>query len=326
MRTQREVLRAQICCHYQKYPTLATYNVKYKEDNPDLHKRLAESSRARTKHKGKVRKHLPFFSLPCLSLGLILQVPIICERDINASGNCPTCSKQKFLVEERLTCGKFILAIQKQLTHAAKLYIRVAHSEGSFVYPSLFTMGEMDRELRDQDGYLYVVYSDIPPEPAQPKLLLERSIVSSGQLLVRFARLGDNTEAFRLIVAGVPLDCEDALGMTAVFWSASSGNAALVDTLVDAGAELDVRSKAGHTALMGACSEGHIEIAKALLNAGAHQDLRSIRISSEMAEALACHLTGAHLSTYSGNRNAVKFTIVCLGIVSFVHFIMMRCI
>lgn len=123
--------------------------MKFKEANPDLDKRVAESSRVRTKHKGKV--------------------PIICERDINASGNCPTCSKEKFLAQETLTCGKFILAIRKQLNNAAKLHIRVVDSKGGFFCPADEQLiGEMDCQFRDRDGYLYVLYSDTTSS-AQPE-------------------------------------------------------------------------------------------------------------------------------------------------------------
>jgi len=126
--------------------------MKFKEANPDLDKRVAESSRVRSKHKGKV--------------------PIICERDINASGNCPTCSKEKFLAQETLTCGKFILAIQKQLNNAAKLHIRVVDSKGGFFCPADEQLiGEMDCQFRDQDGYLYVLYSDTSPAQPEPTKL-----------------------------------------------------------------------------------------------------------------------------------------------------------
>ena len=148
--------------------------MKFKEANPDLDKRVAESSRVRTKHKGKVRENSCHLS-PLLASASVyiycMQVPIICERDINASGNCPTCSKEKFLAQETLTCGKFILAIRKQLNNAAKLHIRVVDSKGGFFCPADEQLiGEMDCQFRDQDGYLYVLYSDTSsaqPEPTK---------------------------------------------------------------------------------------------------------------------------------------------------------------
>ena len=149
--------------------------MKFKEANPDLDKRVAESSRVRTKHKGKVRENSCHLS-PLLASASVyiycMQVPIICERDINASGNCPTCSKEKFLAQETLTCGKFILAIRKQLNNAAKLHIRVVDSKGGFFCPADEQLiGEMDCQFRDRDGYLYVLYSDTTssaqPEPTK---------------------------------------------------------------------------------------------------------------------------------------------------------------
>lgn len=121
--------------------------MKFKEANSDFEKRFADSSRVRTKHKGKV--------------------PIICEKDTIASGNCPTCSKEKFLAQESLTCGKFIAAIQKQLNHAAELHIRVVHPDGFFAPANEQLVGEMDQQFCDQDGYLYVMYSDTRPAQLQ---------------------------------------------------------------------------------------------------------------------------------------------------------------
>jgi hypothetical protein len=70
-------------------------------------------------------------------------------------------------------------------------------------------------------------------------------------------------EAFRLMVAGAPLDVQDADGDTALIAAASMNYAEIALALIGAGAPLDVQNERGDTALMLAVDEGHTEIVAA---------------------------------------------------------------
>ena len=84
------------------------------------------------------------------------RVPIIVERASNTS-DIPVIDKQKYLVPKDLTVGQFIYVIRKRIQlkpeHAIFLFINDTLS------PSSMLMGEIYKEKKDKDNFLYAKYS-----------------------------------------------------------------------------------------------------------------------------------------------------------------------
>jgi GABA(A) receptor-associated protein len=102
-----------------------------------LNERITESDRVKKKHPG--------------------QIPVICERSINAPNDCPFIDKVKYLVPRELTVGQFIYVIRKRLNlHSTKaLFIFINGS----IPPTSQSIGFIYDTKKDEDGFLYFTYS-----------------------------------------------------------------------------------------------------------------------------------------------------------------------
>ncbi len=84
------------------------------------------------------------------------KIPVICER--NFSSTLPTIDKHKFLVPTDLTIGQFIYVIRKR--------IKITPQEAIYLFikgnmpPSNETMNITYSKYRDEDGFLYISYTN----------------------------------------------------------------------------------------------------------------------------------------------------------------------
>lgn len=85
------------------------------------------------------------------------RLPIICERAINASKDCPYIDKRKYLVPNDLTVGQFVYVIRKRLKMTPEnglfLFINGVIPSTSAVLRTIYD------SYKDDDGYLYVNYT-----------------------------------------------------------------------------------------------------------------------------------------------------------------------
>jgi len=100
-----------------------------------LEQRLSESERIRINYPDKI--------------------PVIVEK--NKNSEIMDIDKRKYLVPSELTLGQFIYVIRKR--------IKIAPEEAIFLFindalpPSSSLMSQVYKENKDQDGFLYTVYS-----------------------------------------------------------------------------------------------------------------------------------------------------------------------
>jgi GABA(A) receptor-associated protein len=85
------------------------------------------------------------------------RVPIICERSSKASIDCPYIDKKKYLVPRDLTIGQFMYVIRKRLNLPAEkaIYLFI----NGVIPSSSQTLGELYEYYKDQDRFLYIIYS-----------------------------------------------------------------------------------------------------------------------------------------------------------------------
>ena len=85
------------------------------------------------------------------------RVPIICERSLSTSRDCPYIDKNKYLVPRDLTIGQFIYVIRKRMhlqpEKAVFLFIN------GIIPSSTNMLGELYEYYKDSDGFLYISYS-----------------------------------------------------------------------------------------------------------------------------------------------------------------------
>jgi GABA(A) receptor-associated protein len=99
--------------------------------------RLAESKRVSTKYPDRV--------------------PIICERSLLATQDCPVIDKKKYLVPRTYTIGEFLFVIRNRL--------KLPREKAIFLFvngtiPSTSSLiGEIYHRHKDKDGFLYICYS-----------------------------------------------------------------------------------------------------------------------------------------------------------------------
>lgn len=85
------------------------------------------------------------------------RIPIICEKAVNASKDCPDIDKNKYLSNKDLTIHQFIYVIRKR--------INIQSNKSIFVFVngkipgSTKTIGEIYDEHKHDDGFLYITYS-----------------------------------------------------------------------------------------------------------------------------------------------------------------------
>ncbi|KAG6531355.1 autophagy-related protein 8f-like [Zingiber officinale] len=106
----------------------------YKQQH-DLEKRKAESMRIKEKYPGRV--------------------PVIVEKAERS--DVPNIDKKKYLVPVDTTLGQFVYVIRKRINLSAEKAIFMFVDN---VLPQIGTlMGHLYEEKKDEDGFLYVVYS-----------------------------------------------------------------------------------------------------------------------------------------------------------------------
>lgn len=85
------------------------------------------------------------------------RIPIICERSLTATQDCPVIDKRKYLVPRDYTMGQFLYVIRKRL--------KLPPEKAIFLFvngtiPSTTTLLEhIYQTHKDCDGYLYISYS-----------------------------------------------------------------------------------------------------------------------------------------------------------------------
>lgn len=101
-----------------------------------LEKRKEESAKIRTKYPDRI--------------------PVICEKHSGAS-DIPDIDKKKYLVPSDLTAGQFLYVVRKRM--------KLAPEKAIFIFvnntlpPSGDLMSQIYANYKDEDGFLYVVYS-----------------------------------------------------------------------------------------------------------------------------------------------------------------------
>lgn len=112
-------------------------NFKFKEQNPEVAKRKAESSKIREKYPDRI--------------------PIICEKD--PKSKMKDVDKTKYLVPNDLTVSQFSFIIRKRLemNKDAALFLLVS---GKHSITGDSSMSEIYDKYRDpEDGFLYIAYT-----------------------------------------------------------------------------------------------------------------------------------------------------------------------
>lgn len=110
---------------------------KFKEQNPDVIKRKAESTKIREKYPDRV--------------------PIICEKD--PKSKIKDVDKTKYLVPNDLTVSQFSFIIRKRLEMSkdAALFLLVS---GKHSITGDSSMSEIYEKYKDaEDGFLYIAYA-----------------------------------------------------------------------------------------------------------------------------------------------------------------------
>ena len=85
------------------------------------------------------------------------RIPIICERSLIASKDCPIIDKKKYLVPITYTVGEFLFVIRKRLKLPPEKAIFLFVNDKIPATSSL--LGNVYKRYKDADGYLYMSYS-----------------------------------------------------------------------------------------------------------------------------------------------------------------------
>ena len=99
--------------------------------------RLSESNRIRDKYPNRI--------------------PVICQRSIHASRNCPQIDKKKYLIPHDLTMGQFIYVIRTRL--------KLSQNTALFIFingvmpPISVLMSKLDSTYKNADGFVYMYYN-----------------------------------------------------------------------------------------------------------------------------------------------------------------------
>ena len=85
------------------------------------------------------------------------KLPVICEKDKNASKDTPIIDKNKYLIPFDLTIGQFVYIIRKRLkiTPEKAIYLFIKN----IIPPTSALFFDVYSHLKDDDGFLYITYS-----------------------------------------------------------------------------------------------------------------------------------------------------------------------
>jgi GABA(A) receptor-associated protein len=110
--------------------------MSYKAKNP-LIDRIKESNRILTKYPDRI--------------------PVICEKNVNASRDCPTIDKNKYLLSRDTTVGQFIYVIRKRLNLQANkaLFLFI----GDTIPSNTNNLLSLYARYKEADNFLYINYS-----------------------------------------------------------------------------------------------------------------------------------------------------------------------
>ncbi|KAJ3396842.1 ubiquitin-like protein atg8 [Lobulomyces angularis] len=107
---------------------------KFKDENP-FEKRKLESERIRQKYPDRI---------PCLV-------------EKNEKSDIASVDKNKYLVPSDLTMGQFVYVIRKRINLAPEKAIFILVND--LMPPSSSLISQVYQEHKDEDGFLYIVYS-----------------------------------------------------------------------------------------------------------------------------------------------------------------------
>lgn len=107
---------------------------KFKDEHP-FEKRKAEAERIREKYNDRI--------------------PVICEK-IEGS-DIANIDKKKYLVPQDLTVGQFVYVIRKRIKLSPERAIFIFVDE--MLPPAAALMSSIYEEHKDEDGFLYILYS-----------------------------------------------------------------------------------------------------------------------------------------------------------------------
>lgn len=85
------------------------------------------------------------------------RIPVIVERAMNSSNDCPNIDKNKYLVPKELTIGQFIFIIRQRMKlpseKAIFLFVNETIPSISSVFSTIY------KDNKDEDSFLYITYS-----------------------------------------------------------------------------------------------------------------------------------------------------------------------
>jgi len=85
------------------------------------------------------------------------RIPIICERSLTASKDCPIVDKKKYLVPITYKVGEFLFVIRKRLKLPPEKAIFLFVN--GTIPPTSSLIGDIYQKHKDADCYLYMTYS-----------------------------------------------------------------------------------------------------------------------------------------------------------------------
>jgi GABA(A) receptor-associated protein len=85
------------------------------------------------------------------------RIPVICEKNANASKDCPIIDKNKYLLCRHATVGQFIYVIRKRLNIPANkaLFLFI----GNTIPSSTNSILSLYSHYKESDNFLYINYS-----------------------------------------------------------------------------------------------------------------------------------------------------------------------
>lgn len=85
------------------------------------------------------------------------RIPIICEKNKQATKECPDIDKKKYLVPRDLTMGQFLYVVRKRMNISPEKAIFLF--VGNTIAPSTTIINNVYNYHVDKDGFLYITYS-----------------------------------------------------------------------------------------------------------------------------------------------------------------------